>query len=280
MYLSMLAAATFLFAFQFLFNQKFEEECGSSSKSAMLFSLYTSVGGFAILFIISGCNLAFSAFSALLAAVYAVIGILYTVAGIKAFGEVNLSAYSVFAMLGGMLLPSLYGIVFLHETLTAAKLLCFILMTVSLVLIIDFKEKSGKRIYYLAVFVLNGMVGVVSAIHQTSTAAVDSFSFLMLARLMTAVMVLPFCRPLKFVFKNTTKKALMYSAGYAAFCGIGNLLVLISLKHLPASVQYPIITGGVMVISLIISLVRRENIEKKNVISTFIAFTATVLIAL
>ena len=57
-------------------------------------------------------------------------------------------------------------------------------------------------------------------------------------------------------------------------------MVLIALKHLQASVQYPIVTGGVMIMSLMISLLRKEKISYKNVISTAIAFLSTVLISI
>ena len=65
---------------------------------------------------------------------------------------------------------------------------------------------------------------------------------------------------------------------YAACSGIGNLLCLIALKTLDASVQYPIITGGVMVFSTIISIIRKEKPSVRTLISTAIAFISTVLI--
>lgn len=282
MYYAMLAAAAVLFAMQFLFNQKFEEECGSATASAAMFSLYGGIGGFLILFAINGFKLEFSWFSLIFAVIYALVGVLYTVASVKSFEHVNLSAYSVFAMLGGMLLPSVYGIIFRSEEVTIFKILCGILIIVSLLFTIDTKQKSGKKIYYAAVFVLNGLTGVISVIHQSNTAfaVVDGFSFLMIARIASALMCLPFCLNIRCEMRRfLTAKAILCSLGFAAFCGIGNLLVLISLKHIPASVQYPIITGGVMFVSLLISVLRKENVTRKNVVSTIIAFLSTILIA-
>lgn len=120
----MLAAAAALFSSQFLFNQKYEEKCGSSLFSAILFTFYSGIGGFAVALAANGFRLEFSFFSLLLAAICAAVGILYTTASVKAFETVNLSAYSVFAMLGGMLLPTVYGMVFCSEEITAVKLIC------------------------------------------------------------------------------------------------------------------------------------------------------------
>lgn len=281
MYYVMLAAATVLFSAQFLFNQKFEEECGASMASAALFSLYTSVGGFLILFALNGFVLKISSFSLGLAFVYAFLGTAYSVASIKAFEVVNLSAYSVFSMLGGMLLPSVYGILFCEEPITSKKIVCALLIAAALLFSMERGKKGSCKRYYIEVFVLNGMVGVISVIHQSDAGgrAVDSFCFLMLARAAAALLsVLLFCVTEPGAMRQTTQKAVGYAGFYAAFCGIGNLLVLLALKHLPASVQYPIITGGVMAISLVISLIRGEKNSWKNIAAAAIAFLSTIFI--
>ena len=40
------------------------------------------------------------------------------------------------------------------------------------------------------------------------------------------------------------------SAGYGLITTVANLILLIALLHVDASVQYPIVTGGVIVLSL------------------------------
>lgn len=275
----MLVISAALFASQFLFNKKFEEKHGSSLGSAMLFSLYTSVGGFAVLFALNGFKISFSVFSFAYATVYAVVGVLYTVASTKALESVNLSVYSVFAMLGGMLLPFVFGIAFRDEELTPMKLACCTLIVLATMLTVDFKAKSGKKIHYLAVFLLNGTVGVISVVHQSGKTAVDSLAFLMLARAVSAFV--------SFVWLAVKSREAIFSLdisdcvcclGYSAFCGIGNLLVLVALTHLSASVQYPIITGGTMAFSFVISLLRREKYGKRDAFSVALAVVSSVLI--
>lgn len=121
---------------------------------------------------------------------------------------------------------------------------------------------------------------MLSVIHQSSErfSATDSFSFLMLAKVQTAVICLIYLlKKRKIAVK--TGKALSFSLGFAIFTTVGNLLLLIALKHISASVQYPIVTGEVMVVSLLISVVRKEKVTKKDLISTAIALVTTVLIA-
>lgn len=161
MYFLLLFLAAVLFASQFLFNQKFNEECGSTWHASLLFTLYTSVISFFAMLVINGFKLDFSYFSLSMATVYSAVSILYSYMSIKAFSVVNLSVYSVFAMLGGMLLPFLYGILFCNENISIGKILCCVLITVSLFITVSGGKKEGK-LYYVAVFILNGLVGVLS----------------------------------------------------------------------------------------------------------------------
>ena len=55
--------------------------------------------------VFSGGHLSFMPFSAALAALHAISKLLYLYLGSKALKIANLSLYSIFAMMGGMLLP-------------------------------------------------------------------------------------------------------------------------------------------------------------------------------
>ena len=73
-------------------------------------------------------------------------------------------------------------------------------------------------------------------------------------------------------------KALTNCTAYSAINSIGNLMLLIALLHLPASVQYPLVTGGTMLFALLISLVRRDKVTARDVIGTALAIVSTVII--
>jgi len=118
LYYILVFGATILFALQFLFNQRFEESRGSDLKSALEFTLYKSVVIVVMMLLISGFKIIVTPFSVALATVYAIACILMTYFSLKAFTIANLSVYSVFSMLGGMLLPFLLGVGFYDEKLT------------------------------------------------------------------------------------------------------------------------------------------------------------------
>ena len=61
---------------------------------------------------------------------------------------------------------------------------------------------------------------------------------------------------------------------------MGNLFLLIALAVLPASVQYPLVTGGVMVCSTIISTIRKEKLTARDYAATVVALLASIFIAI
>ena len=74
-------------------------------------------------------------------------------------------------------------------------------------------------------------------------------------------------------------RAIKFTFGYGLFYGVGNLFLLIALVHLSASVQYPLITGGTMVFSAAISIIRHEKLSAVTFISTVLALAASIVIA-
>ncbi len=281
MYYLLVLSAVFLFSLQFLFNQKFQQSRGESLESALEFSLYKSIVIVVIMLFIGKFSIQITPFSVLMATLYAVSGIAMTAFSMKAFAVANLSVYSVFSMLGGMLLPFVLGIGFYNEELSLFKLLCCLLIIVSVLLNIK-KGKQDKKaiIYYMAVFVLNGMAGVLSKIHQSSSLPhTDSTGFMLISSFITAVISAVWLIVSYKKIPLIKSKNLLYTAGYGVFNGIGNLFLLISLSNLPASVQYPLVTGGVMVFSTAISALRKEKITAKEYVAAGVSFVASVLMA-
>ena len=279
MYLILILAA-FLFAVQFLFNQQYRRLKGEGLDATMTFSLYTSAISFVILFALGRFQLHITWFSLLIAVLYAAVCLLSSYAGLKAFGTANLSVYSIFMMLGGMLLPFAYGILFANEALSFAKALSILLICTAVGCSFE-KGAGGKNAYrfYAAIFVLNGLVGVLSKIHLSVPAlAVDSYSFMATIQLALLAMCLLYCFITRQGIPKQSGKLYLCLSGYAVCNGIGNLFCQIALTSLPASVQYPIITGGVMVFSTLISLVRREPIGGKTYLAAALACLSTILI--
>ncbi len=281
MYFFMIVIAAIMFSFQFVFNDGFRRETDSSLNSALKFTLYSSFSGLILLLIINKMHFEVSTFSVVTACVYSMVGLSLSYASIKAFEYANLSVYSVFSMIGGMILPFLYGIV-CGEEFKTIRLICCVLIALSVTMSIKKGEHSkNARKYYVLVFVLNGLVGVISKFHQSyPNVCVDSGSFMVLTKI-TAVLfslILLFLQKEHSFFVN--RKALIYSGLYSVLNSVGNLLLLIVLLYLPASVQYPVVTGGVIVVSTLIVVMRKEKLTKRELFAACMAFVATAFMAI
>lgn len=281
-YYTLIVSATVLFSLQFLFNQRFQQENGKDLKATLVFSLYKSIVSLVIMLIISGFSVAFTPLSIGMAVIYSLSGLLMTYFSLKAFAVANLSVYSVFSMLGGMILPFFLGVFFYDEGLGIFKVICCLLIVCSVLL--NMKSGGGDKkamVYYMAVFILNGMAGVISKIHQSSALPhADSSGFMVLTSLWSVLICGAWLLIGYKKIPMVKGKSLFYVSGYGVFNGVGNLFLLISLAVLPASVQYPLVTGGVIVGSAVISTIRHEKLTKREYLATAVAFLASVMIAI
>lgn len=280
MYYALISLSALLFSLQFVFTDSFRRENGNALVSSLKFSLYAGISGVVILLTFNKFSLNVSAFSFALASIFSFISVSLMFCSLKAFEYANLSVYSVFCMIGGMALPFIYGALS-GENITISKIVCFIFISLSVFLSAN-PEKSSKKanIYYFLVFLLNGLVGVVSTLHQTlSEYNVDSTSFVILSQITTIVLTLSL---LLFTKERSFKinfKSFAYCTGHSVVNSVGNLWLLIALIHLPASVQYPIVTGGTIVFSTIISILRKEKPRKRELCACAIALIASIFMA-
>lgn len=281
-YYVMLIVATVLFAFQMFFNQQFQRLRGNGLEASLTFTTYVHCVILLAMLCINGFKMEWSWFSAGLALVRAVMDVTFGYCSIKALACANLSVYSTFSMLGGMLLPFIYGVAFASEPLTLPMILCCLLISLALFLTVERGKHSGKAVfYYFCVFTLNGLYGVVTTIHQKFAAmAVDSESFSAMSSLFTVVLAVVIYLITMKKFPLPKKPEIKFVVLFGIFCGIGNLLLLIALNYVNSSVQYPIITGGTMVVSALICVMRKEKLGLRDILATAIAFGATVLIIL
>ena len=279
---ALVIGATLLFSLQFLFNQRFQQSYGTDLKASLVFSLYKSVVIIVIMLFIAGFKVGFTWFSLIMSVVYAAVGMLMSYYSLKAFSVANLSVFSVFSMLGGMILPFFLGVIFYDEPLTVFKIICCLLIVGAVLLNIRSGKQNKKALlYYFAVFVLNGMAGVISKIHQSSQQPhVDSTGFMIWSSIVMTVICASWLLIAYHKIPVVKGKNILFISGYGVFNGVGNLFLLIALAVLPASVQYPLVTGGVMVCSTVISTIRKEKLTVRDYAATAIALLASIFIAI
>ena len=283
MYYGLLTVSVILFGIQFLFNDKFQKQAGNTTAATFLFSFISSISGLIFLLVINKFQIDATPFTLIMAFLTSANIIAYNFCSLKAIEHINLSLYSLFAMLGGMVLPFVTGIIFYDEPLTLGNTICLVLISIALALTVGKGNKKNKlaTLYYAGVFVLNGMAGVLSKIYASGdyakcNEAVFSIWAAFFGALSTGIVLVI----LRKKMPKINKKAYLLGTGYGAINKLANYILLIALAVLPASVQYPFVTGGVMIVSTIISLICGQKPSKKEVFAVLLSFAGIMALVL
>lgn len=284
MYYGLLTVSVVMFGIQFFFSDRYRRESGSGIAATFMFTLLSAVSGVICLFIINGFSLSFTPFTLLMAGVNTVNSVLFSFCSLKSLGKINLSLYSLFSMLGGMMLPLVVGIAFYNEPITIGIIICVVLVVVALMLNVNLSKSRGGIIYYIGVFTLNGMSGVISKIYSDANyAKVNSAEYSIWCAIVAAVTSILILSVIGIVKKKApipTLKASAWGLGGGALSRIANFFLLIALAVLPASVQYTFITGGVMIVSTIISAISGQKPSKKEIFSVGLSFVGILALVL
>ena len=280
-YYGVISVAVLMFSVQFFFNQLFQKNYGNDLQASLVSSLFSGIVGLFSLLIINGFAFEYTHFTLLMSLITAINGFAFTFCSLKALGKINLSLYSVFSMLGGMVLPFLTGILFYNEPLTTGKTICFILIILSLFLTIKKDDKSSGKIYYAGIFILNGLSGVISKIYQDAhyvKASSDGYSVLtVIVTIIISFLILLFIKKEK---RKINKQVIISFIGCGSLGRIANWLLLIALLHIPASAQYTFVTGGVMIFSTLISFFTSNKPSVKEILSVLTAFAGLLILIL
>jgi len=276
MYYSLIMLSTVMFGVCFALNGAYVKVCGDGIRQSFEYSVVSNTAAMIALILINGFRWEFTWFTFIMAFVSTVNGYLFTVCSFKSLGKINLSVFSVYSMLGGMLLPFLQGIIFYGEKITVAKILCVLFIIAALLLTVERGNKMKGMKYYIGVFVCNGMSGVISKLFNTlpyERTSAEAYSIMGCAMtvVIALVLLLTVFKGEKNIGKIQSKAILLGGAG-GIINRVANLLLIIALLHVDTSVQYPMVTGGVMIVSAVISLFGNNKPTSKELWSVGVAF--------
>lgn len=280
MYYGLIFISVAMFGGCFALNDVYRKRRGSSLKISMEASFIGAVAAIICLIIINKFKFEYTPFTLVMSIISAANAIGFTVFSFKALNSINISLYSLFSMLGGMALPFAQGIIFYGEKITVAKVICVIFICAALACTVTRGEKSRGYLYYAGVFVLNGTSGVLSKLfnelpYEKTSAA--GYTFWIAACTIALSGILWLVIP-----KNESESKSSFTlidCAVGAINGgmnrIANFLLVIALLHVDASVQYPAVTGGVMIVSTLICFFGERKPSKKEILAVALAFIGT-----
>lgn len=254
--------ATVLLAFEFALSKQYQTSEGTTLSAGLKFNVLSGLFTAIIFFGISGFHAEFSLFSVILAFFQSLCAIAYSIIGFQVLKNGNMAIYSIFLMSGGMLLPYIFGVLFLKEPLTPLRVSGVIIILLAVVFSNKAKYTAQVSLYLLgiAVFVLNGLVSILSKCHQINTTfiPVSSTAFVMytgIGKFISSFIVLLFCKKDCKQLSISSKNTFFIVLCSALISGISYMLQLIGAKGLPATVLYPIVTGGSIIFSTLSGMI-------------------------
>ncbi|MBQ8719400.1 MAG: hypothetical protein IJY66_09065 [Clostridia bacterium] len=295
-------------AINFSINKIYQNRVGSGSRMVVLFNIVASSAMAVLFFFINGWMNGFDTFrltpfSLLMAAIMALLCGGYSLIGFKIISLGNIAVYTLFLMLGGMMIPYFFGLIYLDEHFSVWRLLGLALMVISIILSgldnsgtpKDEKNKRTTTLFFIlcsVVFCLNGMTSITSKVHQLPQYA-DMAVTPQLFVLLTAVCRVIFfsivyffirlrdsklptqARPAPLKFSLPVLSLMLISA---AVEGAAFMLQLIGASHLPATVLYPLITGGVIILTALAGrILFKQKLSTRATIGIILCFASTFL---
>ena len=288
MYYLLLAFASVLLAADFALNKIYQKENGTSYEAGYRFN--TLMGLFtAIIFLAANrFEFEFTWYSCIMAFLMTVFATSYNLIGFRLLKDGSMAMYTLFLMAGGMVVPYAVGIAFLHEQITLMRIFALVLILAGVIIpnctAKDFNKKHIAM--YVTVFFLNGMVSVVSKLHQMDIGfeAVSTSQYVCIKsiiRFLSAGAIYlciksknhtPCQRQRRFSFTILVVLLSSIVSGGSYF------LQLVGAANLPASVLYPFVTGGSIVFSSVTGVILfKEKLSSKLIISLGLCTLGTIM---
>ncbi len=281
------------YSFQSLFTRFYSvryagpDQSQSTAVFSICYGVFIAIASLAV----NGFRFAPSWQTWLLGLVNGSILVLYNTSIIEAGNRGSYSFLMISGMFGGILVPMAIGLLFLQEHLNPQQTVAVILMLVSLVVMnlkgISFKDNSKTYyIWCILLFLANGLYGALmnlQAIAMNGAERTEMLTVLFSVSALSAA-VASFAqgkgKQLVQGFKMGTKAALSLLVCCISATAAANLLLYI-LSQMESSILYTINNGGVLVLSILYSLVLfKERPNKGQIIGMIMAVTGIMLIEL
>lgn len=271
----------------FALTKIYQKTVGNTARESIVFNMLIGLFSSIVFWFFGGCRVEYTPFSGLMAFLMSLFVGVYTMIGFKIMSMGSVTVYTIFLMLGGAVVPYIYGIIFLNETVNFAKVIALLLIVAAVILNCMEKNANKQSGYFIllciVVFLLNGATSVISKIHQIETeyAVVSADAFVLLksiVRFLLFAVMLPFSTRKTLEKKPVSGKMYLLILASAVVSSCASVLQLIGASYLPATVLYPIMTGGTIVMtSLFDRICFAQRINRTTKLSIVICMLALIL---
>ncbi|MBC8544526.1 EamA family transporter [Bianquea renquensis] len=284
------------YSLQNIFVKDYQNRCGVGIVQSLWFMAVKSLFTIILFWALNRFTLHVTGPTALFSFLFSVSAIFSDWGLIAAMELGKMAMVSMYSLIGSALIPFFYGACFLGEDLSIVKVVAIVLMCLSFVPSVYGSKNNGTalskkaRIRFIALciicFVGNGFCALVLKLNQIAVGASGANDFMILMALMT----LPICLVALLLMKRQkpwipaqarTGRSVGCALGLCVFNGTASVLSMFAAKTLPSSIQFPIISGGQLIlISLWGWIFFKEKITKQEALGILLALAAMIFFML
>ena len=219
---------------------------------------------------------------------YAVVfAISYIVAGLFGFKAIATGSLSLTSLVinCSLVLPTFYGLIFLNEEGGVFLYGGIILLIAALVMVNKSSESApvtGKWLLFVSLaFLGNGMCSISQKAQQDAFSGAGKNELMIIALAIVVVNSIFALLTERNQIMTYVKKGWLNGFLGGAFNGVVNLFVMFLVGRMPASVVFPLISGGGIVLTHIISkMFYKENLSRQQTIGFILGIASIVLLNL
>lgn len=311
-----LALTCLLFSLQFIFSKGFSRRASPVPHAGLWNGCVCSLLMVCYLLPLNHFQPEFSPISLLFSLLMALCALSMSLCNIPALQLGSLAVVTTYLLIGGMVLPFAYGVLFLQESCPPLKWVAIALLIAAILPNLLHTETAdtaprttGQRVLFhalgLVLFSLNGATSILTTMHSLHPDRISSGAFTLnnalLQFTLTALSLLIYTllrrlrgdrRALRSVWVDLTREtpatpgklAALFSMGlgYALCNGVANIFSQESLAAgMESSVQFPVISGTVIVLSAVFGRVLfGERISRPTQLSLALSLAGAALFML
>ena len=272
------------------YTNHFSKQIAKTSADTYLFNAVLSVGSL-LFFMLTGNVFRVSTFSLVMALIFALVTIFAQVFLSFAMGCGPMAFSVLFTYLGSMIIPTVYAMIFLQQMPSIFQWIGFGFMLVSVGLSVDLKKKgdNAMTVKWLLLtvggFFMWGLVGVCQQIHQSSEYRGEINGFLFYAFLVMTLVLLAFFFVSKWYGLEQNYRVKSKATAYVLLSGLANgainLINLFLAGAMPGIVFFPIVSGGVIILSgLAAIMVFKEWLDRRQVVGVVAGVISVILLGI
>lgn len=184
-----------------------------------------------------------------------------------------------------LIVPTLYGIVALGESLKIVGYVGLVLLFISLFLIRNKESGDGKKanvkwlICLIVAFVSNGMCSTIQKMQQLAFEEKYKTEFMIIALAISSTVLFIAALCDRKTFKSEFMGCIPLGALSGLANGVTNYLVMVLTGLIPTALLFPIISAGGIVLGFILAVtIYKERLSKTQLVGYFLGTASVVLL--